>query len=301
MTKRYDVVIVGAGIAGLTAGIYARRANKTVLVIEEKVIGGQIISTYKIENYPGLAGISGADLMTKISHQANNLGVEIEYDVVQGVEKKGEEFLVKAEDEEYTAGAVIIATGGEELKLGLDREEKLAGRGVSYCATCDGALYKGKKVAVIGGGNTALYDALYLADLAETVYLVHRRGEFRGDAVLVERLKKKENVEMVLEKVPTEILGEKKVTGLRVKEAQGTEEKELEVEGIFVAIGRKPGTEKFRGLVEMDEKGYILAGETCETSCPGIYAAGDCRKKEVKQLVTAAADGAVAATKMAQR
>ena len=187
------------------------------------------------------------------------------------------------------------------MKLGLAQEEELTGRGVSYCATCDGALYKGKTVVVIGGGNTALYDALYLADLAKKVYLVHRREEFRGDAVLVERLKKKENVEMVLGMVPAEILGEKKVTGLRVKEAQGVEEKELEVEGIFVAIGRKPGTENFRGLIEMDEKGYIIAGETCETSCPGIYAAGDCRKKEVRQLITAAADGAVAATKMAQR
>lgn len=301
MGKKYDVVIVGAGIAGLTAGIYARRANKTALVLEEKVVGGQIISTFQIENYPGLAGVSGADLMTKISHQANNLGVEIKYEAVEKIEKKGEGFLVKTEDEEYMAGAAIIATGGEEMKLGLAREEELTGRGVSYCATCDGALYKGKTVVVIGGGNTALYEALYLADLAKKIYLVHRREEFRGDAVLVERLKKKENVEMVLGMVPAEILGEKKVTGLKVKETSGTKEKELEAEGIFVAIGRKPGTEKFRGLVEMDEKGYIIAGETCETSCPGIYAAGDCRKKEVRQLVTAAADGAVAATKMAQR
>ena len=295
----YDVVIVGAGIAGLTAAIYATRAGKSVLVLEGKIYGGQIINTFQIENWPGDYGVSGVDLMQKIYKQATELGAEVEYEEVVAIEKTETEFLVKTEDEEYAAGVVILAVGSEDKKLGLDSEEKFAGRGVSYCATCDGAFYKDKKVAVIGGGNTALYDALYLADIASKVYLVHRRNEFRGDAVLVEKLKRKENVEFVLGYVPEQILGDGKVTGVKLvpsgKVDSATSERTLDVDGIFVAIGKKPATEKYAELVKLDENGYIVASEDCRTSCDGVYVAGDCRTKDIRQLVTAAADGAVAA------
>lgn len=295
----YDVVIIGAGIAGLTAAIYVRRSNKTVLVLEGQAYGGQIINTLQIENWPGDYGVSGVDLMQKIYKQATELGAEVEFEEVEVVEKVGEDFVIKTEDGEYKAGAVILAVGAEDKKLGIEREAELTGRGVSYCATCDGAFYKDKKVAVIGGGNTALYDALYLADIASKVYLVHRRNEFRGDAVLVEKLKRKENVEFVLGYVPEQILGDDKVAGVKLapsgKVDSVTSEKILDVDGIFVAIGKKPATEKYAELVKLDENGYIVASEDCRTSCDGVYVAGDCRTKDIRQLVTAAADGAVTA------
>lgn len=295
----YDVIIIGAGIAGLTAAIYVRRSNKTVLVLEGQAYGGQIINTLQIENWPGDYGVSGVDLMQKIYKQATELGAEVEFEEVEVVEKVGEDFVIKTEDGEYKAGAVILAVGAEDKKLGIERETELTGRGVSYCATCDGAFYKGKNVAVIGGGNTALYDAVYLVDIADKVYVVHRRDEFRGDAVLVEKLKRKENVEFVLGYVPEQILGDDKVAGVKLapsgKVDSVTSEKTLDVDGIFVAIGKKPATEKYAELVKLDENGYIVASEDCKTSCDGVYVAGDCRTKDIRQLVTAAADGAVAA------
>ena len=295
----YDVVIVGAGIAGLTAAIYATRAGKSVLVLEGKTYGGQIINTFQIENWPGDYGVSGVDLMQKIYKQATELGAEVEFEEVTAIEKTETGFTVKTEDEEYAAGAVILAVGAEDKKLGLASEEKFTGRGVSYCATCDGAFYKDKEVAVIGGGNTALYDALYLADITSKVYLVHRRNEFRGDAVLVERLRSKRNVEFVLGYVPEEILGDKKVTGIKLassgKVADVKDERQMDIDGVFVAVGKSPMTEIFAGLVELDAGGYVKAAEDCATSCPGVFVAGDCRTKDIRQLVTAAADGAVAA------
>ena len=294
----YDTVIVGAGIAGLTSAIYLRRAGKSVLVLEGKVPGGQIINTLNIENWPGDMGVSGAELMQKIQKQAMELGAEIEMEEVLRIEKS-DEFKVTAEDDEYLAKAVILAVGAENRKLGLPREDELTGRGVSYCATCDGAFYKGKDVAVIGGGNTALDDALYLSDLAAKVYLVHRRDEFRGDEKTVEKLRARDNVEFVLGYVPEALVGDDKVTGIKLapsgKVADATEPRELEVSGVFVAIGQEPATEKFAGLVDLDERGYIVAGEDCCTTCSGIFAAGDCRAKSVRQLVTAAGDGSVAA------
>lgn len=288
----YDIVIIGAGMAGLTAAIYAVRAKKSVLVLEKTVQGGQIINTFSIANWPGDYKVSGVDLIHKVYDQAVTLGAEIEYGEVSEITPRSEGgFIVKTEDETYTAGSVILAVGAASKKLGLASEERLTGRGVSYCATCDGAFYKDKKVAVIGGGNTALYDALYLANIAKEVYLVHRRNEFRGDKVLVEKLKGKDNVKFVLECQPKEILGDRKVTGLKL-----TSGKTLDVDGIFVAIGEKPMTENLSDLVELDDGGYIVAGEDCATSCPGVFVAGDCRTKTVRQLVTAAADGAIAAT-----
>lgn len=298
---KYDVVIIGAGIAGLTAAIYVRRAGKSVLVLEGKVPGGQIINTLAIENWPGDMRVSGVELIQKIQKQAVELGAEVEMEEVNEVTRLEDGFRVVTEDDEYLAGAVILAVGAEDKKLGLAREDELTGRGVSYCATCDGAFYKGKSVAVIGGGNTALYDALYLSDIVKKVYLVHRRNEFRGDKVLVKKLRERSNVEFVTPFVPEVIAGDGKVTYIKVKMVDsdkvraGDRYRFLEVDGVFVAVGKKPATEKFAELVKLDENGYIVAGEDCRTSCPGVFVAGDCRTKQVRQLVTAAGDGAVAA------
>lgn len=298
---KYDLVVIGAGIAGLTAAIYGKRAGLSVLVLEGKVPGGQIINTLEIENWPGDFGVSGADLIQKVQKQAMGLGAEIEMEEVLKISgDKSAGFVVTTEDGEYEAKTVILAVGAENKKLGLAREDELIGRGVSYCATCDGAFYKDKAVAVIGGGNTALGDALYLSELASKVFLVHRRDEFRGDASLVEKVKAKENIELVLGFIPSEILGEEKVTCLKVelKDGEGVRAGDkyrfLDVDGVFVAIGQKPATEFLKGFVDLDENGYIVAGEDCVTSRAGVFAVGDCRTKSVRQLVTAAGDGAVA-------
>lgn len=294
--KKIDVVIIGGGIAGMTAAIYARRANKSVVVFEKNIYGGQIVETYAVENWPGEISISGADLSRKVEQQAKEFGVKFCDEEVLSVRKNGErEIAVETDEGEYYASSLIIAVGAEERKLGLPGEAEFAGRGISYCATCDGAFYKDKEVVVVGGGNTALNDALYLADIAKKVYLVHRRDTFRGDAVLVERLKTKENVEFILESRPIEFLGDQKLTGLKIAHIDG-KEKVLKVPGVFMAVGKNPQTELVRELVDLDEKGYVVAGEDCHTSAEGIYVAGDCRTKEVRQLVTAASDGAVAAT-----
>ena len=295
----YDTVIVGAGIAGLTAAIYLRRAGKSVLVLEGNVPGGQIINTLSIENWPGDMGVSGVELMQKIQKQAMELGAEVEMEEVLKIEKDADGFKVVTEDDKYTVGAVVLAVGAENRKLGLSREDELTGRGVSYCATCDGAFYKGKSVAVIGGGNTALDDALYLSDLATKVYLVHRRDKLRGDEKTVDKLRAKDNVEFLLGYVPEELVGDEQIAGAnlvpRGTVASVTEPLELEVEGVFVAIGQVPATDKDAELVDLDEHGYIVAGEDCATSCPGVFVAGDCRTKSVRQLVTAAGGGSVAA------
>lgn len=288
-----DVLIIGAGIAGLTAAIYACRAGKKVLVLEKKAYGGQIIQTYHVGNWPGEEEISGSELMGKIYHHANNLGAEISYDTVLEVREKDEFFEVVGEEKTYETRTVIIATGTIEKPLGLPREEEFAGRGISYCATCDGAFYEGKTVVVVGGGNSALYNALYLADVCRKVYVVHRRAEFLADAVLVEKVSRKGNVEFVMEAQPTEILGAEKLTGLAVTNSDG-EWREIAADGIFVAVGKIPDTKALAGLVETDEAGYVKAGEDCLTSRTGIFVAGDCRTKCVRQLITAAADGAVA-------
>lgn len=288
----YDVVIVGAGVAGMTAAIYARRANKAVLVIESKTYGGQIITTSKIANWPGEPGISGIDLSKKIYQQMKDLGAEVEFDEVESIQDLGEIKEIKCKDVNYSARTVILAVGSKDREMGVPGEKELAGARVSYCATCDGAFYKDKTVAIVGGGNTAFYDALYLADIAKKVYLVHRRDEFRADAALVEKVRAKKNVEFVLKALPVRILGDKKVEGLVVNDG---EERELLVDGIFVAVGRAPATKNFAGLIEMDENGYVVTDENCRTSCGGVFAAGDCRVKTLRQLVTAAGDGAIAA------
>lgn len=301
--KKYDLIVIGAGVAGMVAGIYAKRAGKSVLVLEGKVHGGQIIQTIKVGNWPGELVISGMDLSEKIYYQADKLGVEFCYEEVVSLKKTEEVisvdevekpiWMVETDDDNYTSSAIIIAVGTKDRELGLPREEELVGKGVSYCATCDGAFYKGRDVIVVGGGNTALYDALYLADIAKKVYLVHRRDEFRGDAMLVERLKEKGNVEFMLKHHLVELKGKEKVDGVVIEDSVG-ERKDLKVDGVFVAIGRVPSTDIFKEIVALDEVGYVIAGEDCKTSAPGVFVAGDCRTKQIRQLVTAAADGAVA-------
>lgn len=291
----YDVIIIGAGPAGLTAAIYSRRASKKVLVLEAKTYGGQIINTLDIENYPVEEHISGVDFATKLYKQAENLGAEVAFEKVVSVKLAGKEKEVTTEDDVYKAKIVIIATGSDNRKLGLSNEEELIGKGISYCATCDGAFYKGKKVAVNGGGNTALEDALYLADVADKVYLIHRRDEFRGAEATVERLKEKGNVELVLSSKVTKLNADEKLKSIEVTNSDG-EKRVIEIDGLFVAIGRIPATGIFEGQVEMNKDGYIVAGEDCHTSTAGVFVAGDNRTKEVRQLVTAVADGAVAAT-----
>ncbi|MBR3077574.1 MAG: thioredoxin-disulfide reductase [Oscillospiraceae bacterium] len=292
----YDIVIVGAGPAGLTAAIYARRASKSVLVLEAKAWGGQIINTPDIENYPVVAHISGADFANQLYEQATALGAEVKLEKVTGLEDQGKVKKVRTAQNEYEAGAVILATGSENRKLGVAREQELTGKGVSYCATCDGNFFRRRDVAVVGGGNTALEDALYLAELANKVWLIHRRDSFRGEEATVARLREKANVEFVFNSTVTALLGDKRLTGVELTDKLTGEKRMLEVKGLFVAVGRVPENESFRSLIELDEAGYAVAGENCRTRVPGIFVAGDNRTKELRQLVTAAADGAVAAT-----
>ena len=289
-----DIIIVGAGTAGLSAAIYAVRAGKSVLVFEKNTYGGQIVNTPEIENYPGIKNVSGFDFATGLYEQATGLGAEIQFEQVTGIEEAADHVVVRTGNGSFDCGAVILATGAKNRSLGLVHEDEWVGKGISYCATCDGAFYKGKTVAVAGGGNTALEDALFLSNYCEKVYLVHRRNEFRGEQHLVEKLKDKENVEFVLNAVPKELLGEDRLSGVAVEDKDSGERRELPVAGFFIAVGQVPDNGDFEDLVEL-ENGYVRAGEDCRTKNPRIFVAGDCRTKTVRQLTTAAADGAVAA------
>lgn len=291
----YDIIIVGAGTAGLSAAIYGVRAGKSVLILESTNYGGQIINTPHIENYPGINHISGFEFATNLYHQAIELGAEVKYERVTGIKSDADVKIVFTEVEEYQCKAVILATGAKNRKLNLENEEKFIGAGVSYCATCDGMFFKEKEVAVAGGGNTALEDALFLSDYCSKVYIIHRRNEFRGEQKRLQALKEKENVEFVLDVNITELNGENSLQSVTVKNKKNDEERKLEVSGIFIAIGQEPENQAFENVVNLDDKGYIKAGENCRTENPGIFTAGDCRTKEIRQLTTAASDGAVAA------
>ena len=290
-----DIIIVGAGTAGMSAAIYGLRAGKSVLVFEATAYGGQIINTPDIENYPGIAHVSGFDFATGLYNQMMDLGAELKFERVTSVEDAGEKKIVRTANGEYEAKAVILATGAKNRPLGLEREQEMIGSGVSYCATCDGMFFRKKDVVVNGGGNTALEDAAFLANYCNKVYLVHRRDAFRGDAAAVKELESKENVEFVLNANVTKILGDKKVEGVEVTDKLTGETRVIEAQGLFVAIGQMPENAAFQNLVDLDAGGYIAAGEDCLTKTSGIYTAGDCRTKTVRQLTTAAADGAVAA------
>ena len=291
----YDIVIIGGGPAGLTAGIYARRANKRVLVLEAMVCGGQIVNTSRIENYPVAPGITGPEFGQILQKQAEDLGVEIEFERAKKITGKGGDFTVTtAEDEEYKAKAVILACGTEPRKLGLPNEDRFTGRGISYCATCDGNFYKDKVVAVNGGGNSALHEAIYLSGIAKKVYLVHRRNEFRGGAALVDKVKARDNIELVLDANISALEGNKKLTGIKID--QGGKEKDISVDGLFVSIGRAPNAKSLLSDLALTKDEFVAADETCETNISGVFVAGDVRSKDVRQLVTATGDGAVAAT-----
>ena len=290
----YDILIIGGGPAGLTAATYACRAGKSVLVLEKAAFGGQITWSPRVENFPGFVSISGNELGDKLLEQAMEQGAEVELEEITALQQADGAWRAVCDSGAFYEGrAVILATGAKPRMLGIAREEELVGSGVGYCAVCDGAFYKGKAVAVNGGGNSALQDALLLSESCSKVYLIHRRDSFRGEQKLVEALQARENVEFVLNASVTELLGEDELNGVTVE--QNGQRREIPVEGLFVAIGHQPDLEAFAPWLKRDKAGYADAGEDCLSPTEGLFVAGDCRKKSVRQLTTAAADGAVAA------
>lgn len=293
----YDVIIIGSGPAGLTAAIYGQRAKLNVLMIEKQPMsGGQILNTYEVDNYPGLPGIGGFDLGTKLRAHADALGMQVVTGDVVSVDFSGKVKQVVTGDGTYESRTVIIATGAQYRKLGVPGEDTLRGMGVSYCATCDGAFFRGKETAVIGGGDVALEDALFLARACSKVYLIHRRDEFRGAKVLQERVFQTPNIEVIWDTVTESINGTEKVESLQLYNRKKEEHTTLMVSGVFIAVGIQPNSELFRDQVAMDEGAYLIAGEECKTDCDGIFAAGDVRTKQLRQVITAASDGANAIT-----
>ncbi|MBQ7117611.1 MAG: thioredoxin-disulfide reductase [Clostridia bacterium] len=290
-----DVIIIGGGPAGLTAAIYAARSGKSVLLFEGKSFGGQISKSHKVENYPGFEEISGYELSMKLKGQAELFGTEIISHKVKAVAEKEGIFTVTA-DKDYEARAVIFALGTEPKKSGIPDEDKLIGRGLSYCATCDGNFFRGREVAVIGGGNTAVQDALYLSDICKKVYLVHRRDSFRAEKNLVEKAQEKENIEFVMNSVLLSAEASPVIKSITVENKESGEKTEIPVNGLFLAIGQTPLTAEFSDLLPLDSYGYVQAGEDCKVR-DGVYVCGDCRQKDIRQLTTATADGTVAATK----
>lgn len=291
----YDIGIIGGGTAGMTAAIYGQRAGKKTIIIEGGVFGGQITSSPNVENYPGIASVSGSEFSMNLLDQAVKLGAETAMDQVTGIREEDGVKIIETAGKEYPCRSVILATGVTHRHLGIPNEERLTGAGVSYCATCDGMFFRGRDVAVIGGGSTALQDAEFLSNYCRKVYLIHRRDEFRGEDSIVKRLQGKENMEFILSATVKEIIGDQAVERLIVNSKKSRKEFKLDVSGVFIAVGQIPKNEIFADVVKLDADGFILAAEDCITSRPGIFAAGDCRTKEVRQLTTAAADGAVAA------
>ncbi len=288
----YDIIIIGAGPAGFTSALYALRANKKVLIFEAKSYGGQIINAHKVENYPGIESISGFDFATNLYNQVKKLGGIVKYETVIHV---SEDKIVTTKKGEYQAKSIIIATGVENRKLNIEKESDFVGKGVSYCATCDGRLYKGKTVAVNGGGNTALEDAIYLSDIAQKVYLIHRRDEFRGEVKYSDELKEKKNVEFILNSTIEKLNGKRKIESITVKDNNG-KTKDIKIDALFIAIGQDPKNEIFSNVVDLNEYGYIISKDDVHTKTDGIYVAGDARVKSLRQLTTAVSDGSIAAT-----
>ncbi len=300
----YDLIIIGSGPAGLSAAVYAKRAGLNMLVIEKNpVSGGQIVDTYEVDNYLGLPGINGFDMAMKFREHADKLGAEFADGNVTKVEviNSGDEttaptYKVCTETNEYETKTIILATGAEHNKLGIPGEEEFTGKGVSYCATCDGAFFRGKTAVVNGGGDVAVEDAIFLARGCTKVYLVHRRNELRATKVLQDELLSLPNVEVIWDSVVKKVSGENTVNSIQIQNVKTGEEKELATDALFVAVGIHPSTDLFADIVKCDEKGYILADEGCQSSEPGIFVAGDSRKKRLRQIVTAVADGANAVT-----
>lgn len=296
MERNYDVIVIGGGPAGYTAALYTVRAGLSTLVIEKLYAGGQINETTQIDNYPGYPeGIDGFTLGQKLQQGASRFGAETQNTEVVAVRLAGEEKIVETLDGVYRAKAVVIATGAGHKHLGLENEQNLIGRGVAYCAACDGNFYRGKTVAVVGGGNSAAADAMLLSRIAEKVIVIHRRDQLRATKVYHDPLKNADNIEFKWNSRVSELLYGEKLTGLKIQNVQTGQEEEIAVDGLFISIGRQPATDLFRGQLSLDEGGYIIAGESTQTEIPGVYAAGDVRTKQVRQIITAAADGAAAA------
>ena len=291
----YDIIIVGAGPAGLTAALYALRADKSVLVLEKGTFGGQITYSPQIDNYPGFAKMSGNEFAEKLIDQVINQGAEIEMETVTEIRDNGESKTVITEEGEHEAKAVIIATGVKHRQTGLPNENELVGAGISYCAVCDGAFFKGQTVAVLGGGNSALQEAVLLSESCEKVYVVQNLDFFTGEAKLVEKLKTKANVEFIMGTVIKELHGESELEGLTLKKEADGSESYLKVNGLFVAIGLVPNNQAFADIAGLNEWGYIDSDESCVTKTAGVFTAGDCRSKQIRQITTATADGSVAA------
>jgi thioredoxin reductase (NADPH) len=294
--KEYDVIIIGGGPAGLSAGIYAARARLKTVMIEKMAVGGQIINAWLVENYPGYKdGVSGVDLTMAMHEQATKFGLETVSDEVTGITIDGDMKIVKTSLEEYAAKAIIIAGGSERQKLGAPGEKEFTGKGVSYCATCDGAFFRDKAVAVLGGGNSAVTEALELTKFASKIYLIHRRHELRATKILQEKLLADTRIKVLWDTVVEEIKGEKFVKSLKIKNAVNGQATELPVDGVFVSVGTQPATGYLKGVVALDAYGSILVNDRLETSVPGIFAAGDIRSGSIKQVIGAAGDGAAAA------
>lgn len=293
----YDVAIIGSGPAGLSASIYAKRAGLHAVTLEQNPMsGGQVLNTYEVDNYPGLPGINGFDLGMKFREHADKLGCKFREAVVEAVKENAQGFTLVTDGGELQAKTVLAAMGATHAKLNIPGEEELSGVGVSYCATCDGAFFRGRVTAVIGGGDVAVEDAIFLARGCEKVYLIHRRDELRAAAVLQKELMALPNVEVIWDTVVEKISGVDQVDSLLIKNVKTGEQKALLVDGVFVAVGIIPSGELLQDLVDCDEKGYLIAGEDCATSRPGIFVAGDLRKKKLRQIVTAVSDGANAIT-----
>lgn len=291
--KIYDLAILGAGPAGICAAIYAARAKMDVIWLDRKFVqGGQIVDTYEVDNYPGLPGITGLDLGEAMAGHAEKLGLKPRREPVLSITDEGESKVIRTKKNKYRAKAVILACGATHRHLGIPGEEELSGMGVSYCATCDAAFFQDRTVAVVGGGNVAAEDAILLSRTCKKVYLVHRRDELRAEKILQDNLFACQNVELVWDSVPVSVEGLDKVEALKVRNVKNDEETSIPVDGVFIAVGIVPGTEKFKNLVKLDEGGYIIAGEDGVTSTPGVFAAGDIRTKNLRQVVTAVADGA---------
>ena len=290
----YDIIIIGAGPSGMSAALYALRANKKVLLLEKECFGGQIINASNIENYPALPNVSGYDFATNLYNQIKSLGVILKYEEVLEVTDKKEVITTK---DTYKGKNIIIATGLKKRKLNLENEDKLLGSGISYCATCDGNFYKNKNVAVVGGGNTALEDALYLSNIASKVYLIHRRDNFRGEKKLISEVKEKNNIELILNSNITKIIGEDNLNSIEITDNRNNISK-LEIDGLFIAIGNIPDNNRFKNIIDSDENGYIIANANLKTKTDNIYVAGDTRVKTLRQLVTATSDGAIAVTEI---
>ena len=289
----YDVIIIGAGPAGLSASVYAKRAGLNAITFEANPIsGGQVVNTYEVDNYLGFHGISGLELGNKFREHADELGCEIVTNVVNKITKLEGGFVLATENGEYRTRSVVMAMGAQHAHLNVPGEEELAGMGVSYCATCDGAFFKDRTVAVVGGGDVAIEDAIFLARKCKKVYLIHRRDALRGAKMLQDELFALENAEVVWDSVVTQILGEDQVEAVTVKNVKTEEEMNIALDGVFVAVGMNPQNDLVKGMVSLDEKGFVMSGDQCITNMPGLFVAGDLRTKKLRQIVTAVADGA---------